>query len=138
MLNGGAVTVGLPLLNTFLNGNGNAMADGTSMPVRFGTWFWGLGMSKSIFVPKQTGANYELPEEIESLRPIQKHMNLLTNLTAYRDGAFFCHYTGWVVFRTGSSPQVNDQAPGESVDVTIANQIGRGFTDACRSARAER
>ena len=125
MLNGGAVTVGLPLLNTFLNGNGNAMADGTSMPVRFGTWFWGLGMSKSIFVPKQTGANYELPEEIESLRPIQKNMNLLTNLTAYRDGAFFCHYTGWVVFRTGSSPQVNDQAPGESVDVTIANQIGR-------------
>jgi hypothetical protein len=81
MLNGGAVTVGLPLLNTFLNGNGNAMADGTPMPVRFGTWFWGLGMSKSIFVPKQTGANYELPEEIESLRPIQKHMNLLTNLT---------------------------------------------------------
>ena len=36
MLNGGAVTVGLPLLNTFLNGNGNAMADGTPMPVRFG------------------------------------------------------------------------------------------------------
>lgn len=125
LLNGCAVTVGLPLLNVFLNGNGNAMASGAPMPLRFGTWFWGLGMSKSIFTPQKTGANYDLPEEIESLRPIQKHINLLTDMTAYRDGAFFCHYTGWVVFRTGSSPQVNDQSPGESVDVTIANQIGR-------------
>jgi hypothetical protein len=125
LMGGGAVTVALPLLNTFMNGNGNAMADGTPLPVRFGTWFWGLGMSKSIFVPKQTGANYELPEEIASLKNVQKHINLLTNLTAYRDGAFFCHYTGWVVFRTGASPQLNDQAPGESIDVSIANQIGR-------------
>ena len=38
MLNGGAVTLALPLLNTFLNGNGNALADGKPMPVRFGTW----------------------------------------------------------------------------------------------------
>jgi len=125
MLGGGAVTVGLPLLNIFLNGNGNAMANGTSMPLRFGTWFWGLGMSKSIFVPKQTGANYELPEEIESLKDIKQHMNLLTNQVAYRDGAFFCHYTGWIVYRTGTSPATSDVAPGESVDVTIANQIGR-------------
>ncbi len=39
MIDGGAVTVGLPLLNYFLNGKGNAMADGTAMPVRFGTWY---------------------------------------------------------------------------------------------------
>src|SRR5688572_27041477 len=70
MLNGGAVTVGLPLLNCFLNGNGSAMADGTAMPVRFGTWYWGMGISKAVFVPKQAGANYELPEEIESLKDI--------------------------------------------------------------------
>src|SRR5690606_39078788 len=35
LLNGGAVTVGLPLLNCFLNGNGTALADGGKMPVRF-------------------------------------------------------------------------------------------------------
>ena len=61
MLGGSAVTVGLPLLNVFLNGNGNALADGSPMPVRFGTWGWGLGMSEKIFVPKQTGASWELP-----------------------------------------------------------------------------
>ena len=125
ILNGGAVTVGLPYLNIFLNGNGNALADGTSIPVRFGTWFWALGMSKSVFVPKQTGANYELPEEINALRNVKKDINLLTNMTAYRDGAFFCHYTGWVIYRTGISPAVNNQAPSESIDTTVANQIGR-------------
>ena len=125
VLNGGAVTVGLPLLNVFLNGNGNALADGKPMPVRFGTWFWGLGMSKSIFVPKTTGANYEITEEMEALKDVKKHFNVFTNLTAYRDGAFFCHYTGWVVARAGASPVLNNQAPGETVDVTVANQIGR-------------
>src|SRR6185369_600515 len=88
MLNGSAVTVGLPLLDCFLNGNGNAMADGSPMPIRFGTWFWGMGHSKNVFVPKQAGAHYELPEEIESLKDIKQHINLLTNLTAYRDTAF--------------------------------------------------
>ncbi len=125
LLNGGAVTVGLPLLNVFLNGNGNALADGKPLPVRFGTWFWGLGMSKSIFVPKQTGPNWEITEEMEALKDVKKHFNVFTNLIAYRDGAFFCHYTGWVVARVGASPVLNNQAPGESMDVTIANQIGR-------------
>ena len=89
VLNGGAVTVGLPLLNVFLNGNGDALANGKPMPVRFGTWFWGLGMSKSIFVPKTTGADYEITEEMEALKDVKKHFNVFTNLTAYRDGAFF-------------------------------------------------
>jgi hypothetical protein len=125
MMNGGAVTVGLPLLNYFLNGNGNAMADGSAMPIRFGTWYWGMGISKAVFVPKQAGANYELPEEIEALKDIKQDINLFTNLTAYRDGAFFCHYTGWVVARTGVAPQVQGQSLAESIDTTVANTLGR-------------
>src|SRR3982750_2927976 len=89
MLNGTAVTVGLPLLNCFLNSNGDALADGTPLPVRYGTWFWGLGMSKSVFVPKKTGAGYDLPEELVALKDVRDHVNLYTNLMAYRDGAFF-------------------------------------------------
>ena len=126
MLNGGAVTVGLPLLNCFLNNNGTALATGAPLPVRFGTWFWGLGMSKSVFVPKTVGAGYDLPEEIVALKAIQKDINLFTNLMAYRDGAFFCHYTGWIVARTGTAPSVGDQPPAESLDVTVANLIGKG------------
>ena len=84
VLDGGAITVGLPLLNCFLNGNGNAFADGTALPVRYGTWFWGLGMSKSIFVPKKTGAGFDLPEELTALKNVRDNINLYTNLMAYR------------------------------------------------------
>jgi hypothetical protein len=126
LLNGGAVTVGLPLLNCFLNGNGNALADGKPMPIRYGTWFWGLGMTQSVFVPKKTGANYDLPEEIVAFKPIQQHMNLLTNFTAYRDNnENLCHYSGWIITRSGSAPKGRDDKPAETFDITISNEIGR-------------
>ncbi len=126
MLNGGAVTVGLPLLNVFLNGNGTALASGEPMPVRFGTWSWGLGMNSKVFIPKKTGADYDLPEEIASWAPVKQHINLFTNLTAYRDNMpLLCHTSGWVIQRTGTAPKDGTDIPGETIDVTIANQISR-------------
>jgi hypothetical protein len=126
MLNGSAVTVALPLLDCFLNGNGNAYADGSPLPVRFGTWFWGLGMAQKVFVPKKLGANFDLQEETASLAPVKDKINLFTNYTAFRDTfQNLCHYTGWVIQMSGSTPQSANDKPGESVDITIANEIGR-------------
>ena len=123
MLNGSAVTVGLPLLNCFLNGNGTALASGDKMPLRFGTWFWGLGMNKAIFVPKKTGPDFDFPEEIESLEPLRNQINILTNATAYRDNSpAGCHFTGWVVSRTGIAPPAQT-LKSETYDIKIANQI---------------
>jgi hypothetical protein len=96
------------------------------MPVRFGTWFWGLGMDSSVFIPKKLGAGYDLPEEIASLAPVRDHVNLFTNFTAFRDTyENLCHYTGWVIGRTGNAPESFTHPPGETIDVTVANQIGR-------------
>ena len=53
-LKGAAVSVALPLLDVFFNDPGTALANGAPIPLRFGTWSWGLGMSESIFVPKGT------------------------------------------------------------------------------------
>jgi hypothetical protein len=126
MLGGGAITVGLPLLNCFLNGNGTAFADGKPLPLRFGTWHWGLGFASKVFVPKKYGANYDLPEEIAFLKPVQQHVNILTNFQAFRDGyENFCHLTGWVVTRSGAAPRTKDSKPNTTFDVTIANEIGR-------------
>ena len=126
VLDGTAVTLALPLLNCFLNGNGTAMADGGKMPVRFGTWFWGLSMSKSIFVPQKVGANYDLPEEIVSWKNIQPYMNLLTGMAAFRDtDPNLCHYTGWIIGMSGQSPKNQADKPGETIDTTISNAIGR-------------
>ncbi len=126
LLEGSAVTVALPLLNCFLNDHGDAFADGRPMPVRFGTWYWALGMAKSIFVPKKTGSGYEVTEEMLALKELHPYFNLFTNYVAFRDNAQnFCHYTGWVISRCGTAPMQADQFPGESIDITIANQIGR-------------
>ncbi len=125
LLNGGAVTVALPLLNCFLNGNGTALANGSPLPVRFGTWAWGLGMDKEIFVPKKVGANFDLPEEIAMLAPVRDHINLFTSFNGFRDAApNLCHLTGWVISRTGMAPMNQTDLPGETIDVTIAKKIG--------------
>src|SRR5690554_335690 len=126
MLGGSAVSVALPLLNCFLNDNGTALASGKPMPVRFGTWFWGLGGNDEIFVPKMTGENYDLPEEIASLAPVKKYINMYSNSLAIADtGRSGGHFAGWVINRTGSSPKSGGYIPGETIDVTIANQIGK-------------
>ncbi len=54
----------MPLLNVFLNGNGNALADGKPLPVRFGTWTWGCGMQPARWTPSRTGADWDLPPEL--------------------------------------------------------------------------
>lgn len=127
MLRGAAVTVGIPFLECFLNSNGTAMADGRPMPIRFGTWFWGLGMNKQIFIPKKVGNNYDLPEELESIRPVKKYINVYNNYRAITDGnPNLCHYTGWVILRCGRPPSDKQSVPNESIDVSVADAIGGG------------
>jgi Protein of unknown function (DUF1552) len=125
ILNGAAVSVGLPLLNCFLNENGTAWANGTPLPVRFSTWGWGLGMSKVIFVPQKTGADFDLPEEIACLAPVRDKINLFTNFNAFRDASpNLCHTTGWIILRSGSAPLTTIARPGETIDVTVGKKIG--------------
>lgn len=126
ILRGGAVTVALPLLNCFLNNNGTALASGEKLPVRFGTWSWGLGMSEKIFIPKKIGTDFDLPEEMAALLPVKKHINVYTRFNVFRDAApNLCHKTGWVALKSGSVPMSGADLPGETLDVTVAKKIGR-------------
>ncbi len=125
MLNGGAVTVALPLLDCFLNGNGTALASGEALPQRFGTWFWGLGMSKAAFVPKTLGPGFDFPVELEPLAPVKQHINVLTGFDVLTDGKpNFCHGTGWIGLRCGAAPATRTDLPGQSLDVTVSERIG--------------
>jgi hypothetical protein len=126
MLGGGVVTLGLPLLNCFLNDNGTAFASGAPLPLRFGTWSWGLGMNSKIFIPTKVGADYNLPEELSALAAVRQHVNIYTNFNAMRDSSpNLCHYTGWIIMRAGSAPIGAEDKPGETIDVAIARVIGR-------------
>lgn len=137
MLNGSVVTIALPFFDCFLNENGTALASGAPIPQRFGTWSWGLGMSEAIFVPKNTGANYDLPPEIASLAPIQEHINLFTNFHVFKDAApNLCHHSGWVILRSGIAPFTAENRPGETIDVSIARKIGNATRFRSLSATA--
>jgi hypothetical protein len=126
-LGGAAVTVCLPFLDCFLDSRGEALANGVPVPTRFGTWFWGLGMNEKIFVPKKIGPNFDLAEELESLRPVQQHVNLFTNFRVLTDGRpNLCHTTGWIALRCGTAPSNRTDLASASIDVLISDSMGGG------------
>ena len=137
VINGAAVSVALPLLDCFLNSNGTALASSAPIPLRFGTWTWGLGMSEAVFVPAIKGANFDLPPELAPIKPIQKHINLFTNFNAFKDTApNLCHHTGWVILRSGTAPITPENRPGETIDVTVARKVGNNTRMRILSATA--
>ncbi|MEZ5492990.1 MAG: DUF1552 domain-containing protein [Gammaproteobacteria bacterium] len=86
-IQGSAVVVGLPVLESFLNESGTAFAaDGTGLPPCFGSWFWGLGLTPDLWVPETTGPDYTLPEHIAVLSPIRDKLNIYSGLQVFLDG----------------------------------------------------
>lgn len=125
MLDGAAVTLALPFFECFLDGNGSAQASGAPLPTRFGTWFWGLGVTDKIFTPKKFGPDYDLPEQISSWKDIKQHVNIYSHLNVTTDGRPVpCHYTGWVAVLTGEAPLNGSTYPRESIDVIVSDAIG--------------
>lgn len=126
LLNGAAVTVGVPLLDMFLDGNGEALAaTGAPVPVRFGTWFWGLGVNPSRWFPDKAGPNYDLKPELEPIRAYAHKINILGNFNVILDGApNLPHTSGGAAIRTGRALTAERGLPGESFDVTIGDRIG--------------
>lgn len=126
-LAGGAITVGIPFLDCFLDTNGEALASGRSIPTRFGTWYWGLGTNKERSSPLQTGADYDVRGELEFLRPVRKHINYFSNYAATTDGRpNFVHHSGVGILRCGQAPVDSKALPSETIDVTVADAIGGG------------
>ena len=125
MLRGTTVAVGIPLLELFLDGNGVAYADGASLPSRFGTWFWGLGMHPHLWVPKTAGKDYELTPELEWVRELKDQVSVFSNWAVPLDGRTnFCHFTGNIAVRTGIVPE-GRQVAGQSVEVIVGDAIGK-------------
>ena len=80
MFQGATVAMALPYLDCFLNDNGTLLAQGTALPVRFGTWFWGLGVNPNRFFPTKTGKDYDLLPE---LKPIERHRDKITVFSGF-------------------------------------------------------
>ena len=130
MLNGAAVCVGLPILDRFLNGNGSAFANGTKLPVRFGTYFWGLGLTDTPtggtrWVPTKTGPGYEIMPELEPLKAVKDKVSVFSGFRVIGDGRpNLVHWSGHASILSGISPAGSGRFDGPSFDTRVADAIG--------------
>jgi len=125
-LGGAAVTVGLPLLDVFLNANGDALAaTGAPLPRRFGTWFFGCGMNPPRWNPGSEGLDWELTPELLPTAAIKDRINVLSGFSVLLAGeANQVHRTGVFGTLCGGAPRKADETEGPSLDVLISDQIG--------------
>ncbi len=123
MMAGGACTVGLPLLDCLLDGNGLAYADGSPIPPRLVTWFWGLGIGEGAWIPKTSGKDYELPRQFKMLQPLKHKFNLFSGGQVFLEGGSnTTHFTGVQGLMTGKvSSAASDYT--RSLDTIIGDHI---------------
>lgn len=130
LMGGSAICVGIPALDVFLDGNGKAWADGAKLPVRFGTYFWGLGLTDTPaggtrWVPKTIGAGYEATPELESFADLRHKVSVFSGFRAIGDGKpNIVHWSGHASILSGAAPGVSGVMDGASFDTKIADAIG--------------
>src|SRR3954468_21440326 len=78
---GALAIVGMPFLDCFLDSKGKALAaTGRAMPTRFGTFFWGCGLTNSLWIPKTAGSDYEMTVQLKPLERFRKKLNVFSGL----------------------------------------------------------
>jgi hypothetical protein len=122
---GAAITVGLPLLDVFLNDHGDALASGAPLPFRFGTWFWGLGMNADRWEPQKEGADFPLSPELEPLAAVRHQLSVMSGFSVFLAGeANYVHYSGLVGTLTGEAPGKDQSSRLPTLDVLVGDHIG--------------
>lgn len=131
MAKGAAVTVGLPLLDLFLDVNGTALASGAPLPVRFGTWFWGCGINASRWVPDTIGPNYDLKAELKPLGELKQKVSVFSGFNCLLGGRpNLNHWSGAMATLAGASPAKGGMNGGATdlptIDCLVADAMGGG------------
>ena len=132
-LSGTAICVGIPTLDIFLDGNGKAYADGAKLPLRFGTYFWGLGLTPIVdggsrWVPKEaSGAQWTLTPQLKSLEGLEKKVTVLSGFKVELEGKTNSpHFSGTASILTGRAPMAVNVYDAPTFDTFIADAIGGG------------
>lgn len=130
-LGGGAVAVGLPLLEAMLNSHGTALADGTALPVRFVTWFWGNGIIPDQFYPaaSDVGPNYTLNTLMQPLAPVKDYVSVASGFNNKCENAI-THHEGMTVFNGYTfvqpppiEPGFYSKAGGPTIDQVVGDLV---------------
>lgn len=130
MLGGATVSMGLPMLNLFLNDNATAYADGSPIPTRFGTYFWGLGLTDTPaagtrWVPQKTGFDYEITPELQAIAALKNKVSVFSGFRAIPDTRpNLVHWSGHASILSGVAPAGSGRFDAASLDTRVADAIG--------------
>lgn len=132
LIGGTAVSVGLPLLDVCLNSNGTALASGAPLPTRFGTYFWGLGLTDTPaggtrWVPTKKGVGYEVMPELQPLAAVRDKVSVFSGFRVIGDGRpNLVHWSGHASILSGVAPAGAGRFDAPSFDTKVADAIGTG------------
>jgi Protein of unknown function (DUF1552) len=127
---GGAISVGLPVLECMLDSSGKALADGTALPKRFGVFFWGNGVRMAKYLPSAVGA-YTLTETLAPLMNVKDYVSVVSGYDI-KTGNQRGHHAGCVGILSGA-PMISQDPKGApyastfsapSIDQVVAASIG--------------
>jgi Protein of unknown function (DUF1552) len=125
MLGGAAVSIVLPPLEAMFDANGVAHADGSPLPKRLGIFFWGNGVKRDRFFPKETGAGFTLSEELAPLAPVRDYVSVVSGMSI-KTGNSLGHHAGCVGILSGA-PLVTTPHPmysAPTIDQVLASTVG--------------
>jgi hypothetical protein len=126
-IHGATIGMALPALDMFLNDNGVAYADGAKLPTRFGTYFWGLGLTPGRWVPAKAGTGWELTPELASLQGLENKVSIFSGFRVHLDGRpNLQHWTGQAAILCGIAAQRLGAFDLPSFDTAVAAQMGGG------------
>lgn len=128
LFQGSTAIMALPFLDCFLDSKGEALAaTGQRIPTRFSTFFYGLGLTKALWVPKTAGLSYETTVQLAPLEPHRKKLNVFSGMRVLiDDNPNYQHWSGVGACATGISPTKNAEFDSKTIDQTIADVISRG------------
>jgi Protein of unknown function (DUF1552) len=128
MFQGSAAVMALPFLDCFLDSKGQALAaTGQRIPTRFNTFFFGLGLTTSLWVPKKAGLDYEITGQLKPLEPYKMKLNVFSGMRVMvDDNPNFQHWSGNAAIATGIAPTKASQFDSKTIDQTIADVISHG------------
>jgi hypothetical protein len=106
---GAALSVALPALDAMFDGNGVRLASGETIPRRFGIWFWGNGVRRAQWVPRETGPGWQARPEMaplatETLRP---YVSPISGMVMVCDPRNHPHHSGMAGIFTGQRYHLN-------------------------------
>ena len=126
---GVGAAVGLPTLEAMLHANGHALADGAPLPQRFGVFYWGNGVVTSQFIPKQSGAAWQLSPLLQPLAKVKDYLSIVTGTVVYLPYQVSGHFGSLQAITSGAlgtaQGGLNYAYANKTFDQAIADKIGK-------------